>query len=219
MRKKKDLSGERFGRVVVLSEDLTKSHTVKIYWNCLCDCGEYVSIRGDQIKKGFPSCGCYRHSTTHGMTSTPLYRVWDSMKGRCLNKNHKAYPSYGGRGITVCDRWLSFENFYEDVFPTYKAGLELDRTDNNRGYSPDNFRWVTRSQNAMNTRGRCDRKSKYKGVSYTKQGKWVASIQKEGAFKYIGSFKTEEEAGFAYNVAAKELFGEYAALDTRDWCK
>ena len=87
------------------------------------------------------------------MSEHPVWAVWHSMKQRCTDPNHKAWANYGGRGITVCKRWLkSFAAFWEDMGPTYKPGLELDRKDNNAGYSPENCRWVTRKENAQNKR-------------------------------------------------------------------
>jgi hypothetical protein len=80
----------------------------------------------------------------------PLYKVWGAMKTRCTNPKHVAYQRYGGRGISVDPRWLNFDNFVEDVFPTFKPGLELDRVDNDKGYSANNCRWCSRKANARN---------------------------------------------------------------------
>ena len=88
----------------------------------------------------------------HGMCNHPIYLVWKGMKTRCLNKNSKSYHHYGGRGITVCDRWLRFENFYEDIKDKYQEGLELDRIDNDGNYTPENIRLSSRSENMSNTR-------------------------------------------------------------------
>ncbi len=91
------------------------------------------------------------HNTTHGMTRTRIYKIWGSMKERCLNPGHHAYARYGGRGIVVCDRWLAFEGFFEDMgFPP--AGQTLDRIDNNKGYSPSNCKWSTLKEQQSNTR-------------------------------------------------------------------
>jgi hypothetical protein len=87
------------------------------------------------------------------MFGTPLYNVWAAMKYRCGNPRCSSYPSYGGRGITVCDRWRnSFEAFLADMGSTYGPGLSLDRIDNDSGYSPENCRWVTMHQQAGNKR-------------------------------------------------------------------
>lgn len=89
---------------------------------------------------------------THGLTYHPIYQVWSSLKDRCYNKKSPAYRNYGGRGVSVCKRWLISQNFFDDMLPTYKEGLEIDRIDNNGDYCPTNCQWVTRSQNQRNKR-------------------------------------------------------------------
>ena len=87
----------------------------------------------------------------HGMTLTPIYRTWGGMKTRCFNPRHKYYHRYGGRGITICERWLDFNNFYLDMGDRPK-GTELDRENNDGNYEPGNCRWVTKKVNANNNR-------------------------------------------------------------------
>ena len=114
----------------------------------------------NRIKTGkLVACqGCIRQEMSrvnkvHGMSHTPFYNVWHSMRQRCTEPTHYAWKRYGGRGIFCCERWERFENFYEDMFPTYRHGLVLDRVDNDGPYSPQNCRWVTYKENSRNKQG------------------------------------------------------------------
>lgn len=119
-RKAEDLTGQRYGRLVAVSRDnTTRQH--ETMWDCLCDCGGVKSVRRSALKTGHTkSCGCYEreHRTTHGLYSANKneYWSWTAMRRRCSDKKFSGYKYYGGRGISVCDRWVdSFKNFLEDM--------------------------------------------------------------------------------------------------------
>jgi len=216
-----DLTGRIFTRLTVLSEAGRNNHK-QVMWLCECSCGNKATIRGGSLKSGgTKSCGCLHKEamvdllTTHGLREHPLYMVWGGMKTRCYNENFHQYSDYGGRGITVCDRWRdSFEDFYNDMVGHYKKDLQLDRVNNDGNYEPSNVRWVTHQQNGMNRRGAQNGTSGYKGVSWKgEKGKWVAQIQVNGKKQHIGYFLDEQAAAQAYNDAAVELFGKYANLN------
>lgn len=141
-----DLTGRRFGLLVAKS--IARLENGKRAWLCDCDCGAETLATAGHLNGGRRlSCGCRVGNSTHRLTKTPLYRVWAGMHWRCKDTNQ---PRYGGRGITVCERWEKFENFLEDMGATYARGLEIDRKDNDGPYSPENCRWVTKTVNARN---------------------------------------------------------------------
>ena len=118
-------------------------------------CGREFVQREDKVGRG---CSCRRienfrkRVTTHGMSKTRISRIWKGMKARCSNKNLKEFKNYGGRGIRVCKRWEKFENFYEDMKPSYEEGLTIERIHNGKGYSKRNCRWATKAEQSQNTR-------------------------------------------------------------------
>lgn len=214
--KRVDMLGKTFGRLTVIS-DAGKDKHGRYKYNCLCSCGNSKVVCGSKMRKGNTlSCGCLRleTKTSHGLHDHPLYRIHHNIKNRCYNKKQKGYHNYGGRGITVCGRWLeSFENFFDDVIRGYEKGLELDRIDNDGNYEPSNVRWVTKQQNAMN-RGNTGGNSKYKGVLFNKRNsKWFSRIKVNGVSIYLGEYTNEIDAAKAYNKAAERYFGEYAYLN------
>lgn len=152
MAKAIDITGRVFGRWTAIKfvHKIGRYH----YWLFRCSCGtEKVLYKGHVGKGSSESCGCLLRElrTTHGMSKTKIYNVYRAMRSRCENPNSKSYPDYGGRGIKVCERWATFENFYADMGEPGFLRAEIDRIDNDKGYSPDNCRWVTKTQNQANT--------------------------------------------------------------------
>ena len=155
---REDLTGQKFGMLIAVSRAINNPYG-KPQWNCKCDCGNEKIALVSYLKKFHnPNCGCQLHDeissshTIHGMDSHRLTPIWRAMMSRCYKPQNKDYKHYGGRGITVCDRWHDVRNFIADMEPTYKPGLQLDRLDNGKGYSSENCRWVTSKQNNRNKR-------------------------------------------------------------------
>ena len=128
--------------------------------------------------------GIYKHEIKHGMCHTRVYRKWASMKTRCLNKNRRHYKNYGGRGITICDEWMDFQNFYRDMGEC-PSGLTLERIDNDKGYCKSNCKWATSEEQVNNKR--TNHFLTYKGKTQTAK-QW------------------SEELGISYNVIRQRIY-------------
>lgn len=166
----RDLTGHVFGRWTVLglaSDDVSG----RVIWLCLCECGKKRAVLANSLRRGLSiSCGCFHREITatinakHQLYKSPEYRSWQCMIARCTNPKRPEYPSYGGRGIQVCNRWRQFEHFYHDMGPKLSKYHSIDRMNNNAHYScgkcsmcttndwSPNCRWATRSEQQRNRR-------------------------------------------------------------------
>lgn len=167
MLKIDDFVGKRFGKVVVLSFK-SKGVYREPLWCCKCDCGkEFVTSAYRLVAGRTKTCGCSRR--IHKLTNHPLYGIWINMRRRCHDAKSDNYYRYGARGIHVCDKWFAdFKAFYDwSMENGYKKGLTIDRIDNDKGYSPDNCRWVDYKTQARNKRN--NHLLTYGGVTKTLQ--------------------------------------------------
>lgn len=154
MGKRIDITGQRFGRLVVVG--MARKVKYKKLWKTICNCGNKRIVSQENLRSGHTkSCGCYRKEfrVSHGLSKAPIYSIWRSMKQRCCNEKNQVYKHYGGRGIKICKRWLKFENFHADMNSSYKKGLWIERIDNDKGYCPENCCWETKPNQARNRRG------------------------------------------------------------------
>jgi hypothetical protein len=189
--------GRRVGRLIVEAEAparIEPSGRRKLMWQCRCDCGEVVTVEGSNLRYcGVKSCGCWRrevsgqqftiHGHTKGGRTSPEHVAWQNMRNRCYDSSNKSFDGYGGRGITVCDRWNpsnggSFENFLSDMGKRPGKGFSVDRIDNDNSYGPDNCRWADRKTQARNTRRNVF--VNYKGQKMTK----AEAMEVSGVAKY-----------------------------------
>jgi len=155
-----DLTGKRFGKLIVLNE--SEKYKGQICWFCLCDCGKHIVVGANHLPNGHTqSCGCLGRerrlssTRTHGKSKTSEYWVWHAMRRRCNDSRISSYQNYGGRGIKVCERWNgpdSFPNFIKDMGQKPSPKHTLERRDNESDYTPENCYWATRVEQGRNSR-------------------------------------------------------------------
>lgn len=159
MPRLRDLSGMRYGRLLIVERAENQGN--RVMWRCICECGAEIVTRGENITSGrTQSCGCYnrerssqRH-TKHGESKTRLHLEWRKIKHRCHNENNDRWMDYGGRGIEICPEWRdSFEAFRDWALANgYRDDLTIDRIDVDGNYEPGNCRWITNQEQQHNRR-------------------------------------------------------------------
>ena len=201
---KTDLTGKIFGRLTVVGKLEIKDKYNNFLWACKCECGNEKITNTPSLNSGqTSSCGCLHKETmsallkTHGMKHTSEYRVWAGIKRRCYNKNEDNYSDYGGRGITMCEKWKNdFMAFYNDMGLRPSKDHSIDRKDVNGNYCKENCRWATSTEQANNRRN--NRFYLHNGVSRTLAG-WCRELN----LKYSVVWE-RLELGWAFERAITE---------------
>lgn len=209
-----DITGQTFG-ILTAVKYVGSTSEGRAKWEFSCGCGNTIIATTKSVKRknGRTSCGCLNKSISHGHTRggkpSKTYKSWHCMIQRCLNQNNKFYPHYGGRGITVCSRWLnSFSYFLEDMGEK-PEGMSIERINNDDGYYPDNCKWATAREQILNKRFSRN-SSGYRGVT-KRRNKWVACITIRYETKTLGSFDSLNLAVKARNefILKNNLEHEY----------
>jgi hypothetical protein len=210
--------GERYERLTILRETSGGDPRHR-YFVCLCDCGRETTARLNGLRSGnTKSCGCLSREATgalnrsHSATGSLTHRRWKSMLTRATNPNIVGAEHYSGRGVTVCERWRTFENFLADMgeCPTNHT---LDRIDNDKSYQPDNCRWATNQEQARNKH----RAGKVRGVQKLPSGSWRVFICTEfNRNLHVSTHETYEEAVAARLRAELEYWGDSASPAARN---
>ncbi len=202
---------EDLGMLLPLETSNKKQHYL-IFQCPFCE-KQFKTLLNSIVRAKTKSCGCYNIShckelhTTHAMTKHPMYSSWANLKKRCVNPNDTRYIDYGGRGITICEEWLTFINFCNDMKDTWQEGLSIDRIENDKGYYKENCRWATDLQQAHNKRIQKSNTSGYVGVFFKKNhtvNKWGANAAYDGKRIHIGYFATALEAAIERDKYVKE---------------
>lgn len=197
-----ELTGKKFSRLSVLSFS-RRGERRESFWNCICDCGNRVEVRATQLTSGRSrSCGCYLREwasekfTTHGFCKgerIPEYAIWCGIKQRVCDTNHERFSDYGGRGISICSRWLDFPNFLADMGSRPSDLHSIDRIDNNGNYEPTNCRWATDEEQANNKKSNRRFEIGGENLTYAQWGRRVG-LRGSAIGERIAAGWTPEEA-------------------------
>lgn len=215
-----DLTGKRFGRLLIINRaDDTNSGLVQ--WLCSCDCGVKATVRGGDLRSGdSKSCGCLKRellfirSFKHGHNTkkhetTSTYITWQMMLSRCHSESSTCFYKYGAKGISVCDRWRgSFESFLADM-GARPQGKTIDRINSNGNYEPGNCRWANANQQAANKGKSVRNTSGVKNIRFEKN-KWRVRIGFGNKLKHIGMFDSLDLAKLAAAEAREKYHGDFA---------
>lgn len=192
MPKLKDISGQKFGRLTAV-ERIDTDKRGELIWLCQCECGNTTKVRSSHLRNGrTKSCGClkrertiernFKHGACQNGETTRLYITWRNMRRRCQDPEEKNYENYGGRGISVCEKWQDFRNFQKWAKNNgYKEDLEIDRIDNDGDYCPENCRWVTHQKQSNNKRTN-------RLIEFNGRVKTLAQWARELDIKYISLY-------------------------------
>ena len=191
---------------LILLEDLGMQYATetskekKRYGLYECFCGkEFKTIISDVKSGGTKSCGCEKGNKKHNLSSHRLYNTWKAIIQRCNNPKIKDYKDYGLRGITVCNEWLDINNFINDMYPSYKEGLTIDRIDSNGNYEKANCRWANKNTQSRNTRLlQTNNSTGYRGVS-KKGNRYVSRVGVNTKIINLGCYNTALDAAKAYD--------------------
>lgn len=192
-----DRTGEVFGRLKVVRRAGTSSSN-KVLWECLCVCGNIVSVASGSLVTGNTnSCGCLLKEkiTKHGGTGKSSYNTWRAMMRRCYVQTDKDYPKYGAVNISVCKTWHNYKTFAKDMGEPF-GNQTLDRIDPNGNYEPSNCRWASPTVQNRNVRMSKRNKSGIRGVLKLGE-RWYAQITAKNTVFRSASFSSPEEAAFA----------------------
>ena len=209
-------SGDKYGRLTIIKEvekHVYPSGDTRRKFLAQCDCGsEPKSYLFNQLTSGkTKSCGCLdkETKTKHGMHKSRAYQCWADMKNRCDNPENKYYDYYGGRGITYCDKWKTFDGFWEDMKDAYSDDLTLNRRDNDGIYCKENCKWDTKNFQGHMRRKQKNTMFKYIGLVLASNDVFIeAKIKVNECAVYLGTYKTEENAAKAYDDASEMFYGD-----------